>query len=145
MLTVCCPALYKVQNTLCKTDSTFFRMCFNWVSFLPTFEHIWTFSSSHFQNKLVTFNAFKRDYQLLLSLVMHAAFPTSQDWFQPIRCVSVSNLHGLDVPIFTVCCCSGRFTNSKCGYLTSWEWDSTINYLCGAFRNIWDKSYWFYL
>ena len=30
-------------------------------------------------------------------------------------------------------------------YLTSWEWDSTISCLCGAFRNSWDKSYWFYL
>ena len=47
--------------------------------------------------------------------------------------------------IFSLCCCSGRFTNPTCVYLTSWEWDSTINCLCGAFRNSWDKSYWFYL
>ena len=47
--------------------------------------------------------------------------------------------------IFSLCCCSGHFTNPTCVYLTSWEWDSTINCLCGAFRNSWDKSYWFYL
>ena len=40
--------------------------------------------------------------------------------------------------IFSLCCCSGRFTNPTCVYVTSWEWDS-INCLCGVFRNSWDK------
>ena len=34
----------------------------------------------------------------------------------------------LDILIFSLCCCSGHFTNPKCVYLTSWEWDSTIKY-----------------
>ena len=33
----------------------------------------------------------------------------------------------------------GCFTNLKCVYLSSWEWDSTLNCLCGVFRNSWDK------
>lgn len=41
--------------------------------------------------------------------------------------VSVSYLPG-----FT---CSGHFTNQNCLCLTSSEWESAINYLCGAFTN----------
>ena len=33
----------------------------------------------------------------------------------------------LEFLIFSLCCCSGRFTNPKCCYVTSWDWDSTIN------------------
>ena len=36
----------------------------------------------------------------------------------------------LDFLIFSLRCCSGRFNDPKCGYLTSWDWDSTINRLC---------------
>ena len=51
----------------------------------------------------------------------------------------------LDFLSFSLCCCSGRFTNPTCGYLTSWELDSSLSCLCGVFRKSWDKSYWFYL
>ena len=81
---------------------------------------------------------------------LHAAFPTSQDWFQHHhQCISHTKDVGrkgvlvsricrdtaalcLDSLNLTVCCCSGRFANPVCGYLMFWEWDSTISYLCGA-------------
>ena len=49
---------------------------------------ICTFSSSHFKNKLVTsvWIHLREIMDYLLSL--HAAFPTSQHWFQPYQCTS---------------------------------------------------------
>ena len=52
----------------------------------------------------------------------------------------VSNAFGGGI-IYNLRC----LTNApKCWYLTSWEWDSTISYLWGAFLTSLDKSYWFY-
>lgn len=51
----------------------------------------------------------------------------------------------LDSLIFAVWCCSERFSNPKCRYLTSWERDSKISCLCGVFMNSLKKSFWFYL
>ena len=47
---------------------------------------------------------------------------------EKVREYLVSAALCLDFLIFSPCCCSGRFTNPKCVYLMSWEWDSTINY-----------------
>lgn len=38
---------------------------------------------------------------------------------------------------------SRNFANPKCLYLTSCEWDSTINYVSGALTNSQDKSHWY--
>lgn len=59
-------------------------------------------------------------------------------------CRPCSPLHGFSY-LLNFLLCSGCFTNPKCRLLTSWEWDSAINLLCGAFTNSLDKSYWFYL
>ena len=64
------------------------------------------------------------------------------DWNGEKRRVSVSYL---DFLIFSLCWCLGCFTDPKYSYLKTWEWDSTINCLCDAFRNSWDKSHWFHL
>ena len=48
--------------------------------------HFWTFSSSHFQNRLLSSVwTHLRGVSIIVYLVwFHAIFPASQDWFQPI-------------------------------------------------------------
>ena len=95
--------------------------------------NIWTFSS-HFQNRLVTL--VWRIWGELLIICYLASLTVQQ---------KSSWLESLQILIFSLCCCSGSFTNPRCVHLMCWERDSTINCLCGAFRNSWDKSYWFCL
>lgn len=38
----------------------------------------------------------------------------------------VSDLLDVRFQLGSLCSCSGRFTNPRCGYSTSWEWDSTL-------------------
>ena len=103
------------------------------------------------------------DYFYLAST--HVAIPTSQDWFH--QCMShtadaarlsknvrsrkqTERKTGLgrngvlvsricrEFLIFSLCCCSGRFTNPTCVCLTSdneTQHQTQISCLCGAFRN----------
>ena len=54
--------------------------------------------------------------------------------------VHISSLPLLFFILLMFCCFLWSFTNNKCHYWSSWEWDLTISYMCGAFRNSWDTS-----
>lgn len=100
--------------------------------------YISTQKSDNFTTDLLLFIAHRGELSFLFYL---AAFPASQDWFEPVCAYQLSALIIIFFLILLMFCCFlWSFTNKKCHYWSSWEWDLTISYMCCAFRNSWDTS-----
>lgn len=146
--------------------------CFNWVlsNFRSRrFENILDFLLLPFSQQACLFWCWCiwGELSILFTFAsMLCAFPASQDWFQPIKCISrtedvlsrkqtkmdtrmgskvlVSRIQTHPAAGFshfhTLLLSSGHFTSPKCRYLTSWEWGSTINHCspgCDISTNLW--------
>ena len=129
---------------------------------LSTFQHIRTFYSLHYQNRLTCLGG---ELFLCYAIALHlqdnfnppSACHThiTQTWQEENNVIYVTRQKRrkkLELGE-KACWCLVSAENLQlsawiflfCWYLMPLEWDSIINYLCGAFKNSMDKSYSLYL